>query len=65
MNKEDIDNFEKRLDSIMTGWKYFNKYFRILSGKVKYTNDDINELLTYYTQKEKYEVCERLIKLRK
>jgi hypothetical protein len=65
MNKEDIENLEKRLDSLKAGWKYFDKYFHILSGKVEYTNDDIDELLVYYTQKEKYEVCERLIKLRK
>jgi hypothetical protein len=65
IKKEDIIELEKRLDSIKTSWKYFDKYFHILSGKVGYTNDDIDELLTYYTQKEKYEACERLIKLRK
>jgi peptidyl-tRNA hydrolase len=65
IKKEDINELEKRLERIKESWKYFDKYFHILSGKVVYTNDDINELLAYYTKKEKYEACERLIKLRK
>jgi len=65
IKKEVVTEFENRLDGIKTSWKYFDKYYHILRGKIEYTNNDIDELLAYYTQKEKYEVCERLVKLRK
>lgn len=65
MHKEDIKKIEEQLVGAISWWPYFEKYYNILKDKVKYTNKDIDELLTYYSQREKYEVCERLIKLKK
>lgn len=65
MKVDDTLKFEERLNSIKNSWAYFDKYYHISTGKVEYTNNDIDELLDYYTQKEKYEMCKQLVKLKK
>ena len=65
MEAQDLLKLEERLNSVKDAWKYFDRYYHIVTSKVEYTNDDIDELLDYYIQKEKYEVCKRLIKLKK
>jgi len=65
MEAQDLLKLEERLNAAKDAWKYLDRYHQIVTGKVEYTNEDIDELLLYYTQREKYEVCDRLIKLKK
>jgi hypothetical protein len=37
----------------------------ITLGRIKYTNDDIDELIEYYEKKEQYKLCEKLMVLEK
>lgn len=58
------NKYENRLKLIKKEWYFFCKFMEITLGNIKYTNDDLNELIEYYSKKEKYMLCEKLNKLK-
>ena len=65
INKETVHTLENKLESIKKNWYFFQKFMDITLNKIEYTNDDLNELITYYEEKEQYKLCDKLIKLTK
>jgi hypothetical protein len=65
MEKIEIDKLEQRLKKATSWWYFFSKFMDITLGRIKYTNDDIDELIEYYEKKEQYKLCEKLMVLKK
>ena len=64
MKNTNIESLEARLKSATSWWYYAEKYHNIITNKIEYTANDIDELLEYHEKREKYEVCKRLIDLK-
>jgi hypothetical protein len=45
--------------------KNVSKYLSIIGGRIEYNNGDLWELIGYFEEGEYFEVCEKLIKLRR
>ena len=45
-------------------WKHYSKYLDIRKGKVEYTNNEIDELISFFSEREYFEQCENLRKLK-
>ena len=65
MNREEIGILGDRFKTAMRNMEMNFKFLDIRLGKIEYTNNDIDELIEYYKQKEQYRLCNKLIKLRK
>ncbi len=65
MNKEEIGILGDRFKTAMRNMEMNFKFLDIRLGKIEYTNNDIDELIKHYIQKEQYRLCNKLIKLRK
>jgi hypothetical protein len=50
-DKLEIDKLEQRLKKATSWWYFFSKFMDITLGRIKYTNDDIDELIEYYEKK--------------
>lgn len=61
----EIDKLEQRLKNATNWWYFFSKFMDITLGKIKYTNEDLDELIEYYEKKEEYKLCAKLIGLKK
>jgi len=60
MSKELFNNYNTIESNILMNFKLID----IRLGKIEYTNDDINELIKHYIEKEEYILVDKLHKLK-
>lgn len=65
MYKNTIKDIERRYKQAKSWYYYWEKFMDFTLGHKEYSNDDVDELINYYEEKEQYKLCEKLIKLKK
>jgi hypothetical protein len=64
MTREEIDNYHLRVDNTV---EYLNMNMRFIAyslNKVTLSEEELNEMMNFYLNKEDYKLCNELIKLR-
>jgi len=59
------DQQESAVQNLIKTFQILGKYLQYLSGNLKYTNSDIDEMIKYFESTESYEICAKLKQLYK
>jgi hypothetical protein len=46
-------------------WKHYSKYLNIKKNKIEYSNEELDELIEFFEEREYFEQCNYLKKLKK
>ena len=64
MNIREIEilNDLKDAKETLSLWRNFSKYLNIKKGKIDFNNDEIDVLISFFSEREHFEICNKLIK---